>query len=89
MSFRRSVSLLLAGLLRLVVPLLVAILPATASAQSPVGTAASGRPNFLVILSDDQRHDANDYMPQTKARIFGEGVSFPNAYIMRHHRTIL
>ncbi len=40
-----------------------------------------GRANFLVILSDDQRHDTMDYMPRTKARIFGEGVSLPNAYI--------
>jgi len=35
----------------------------------------------LLILSDDQRHDTMDYMPRTKARIFGEGISFPNAYI--------
>jgi N-acetylglucosamine-6-sulfatase len=74
----------LAGLFRSVVPLLVAILVAIlvtpAFAQSPAGTAPTSRPNFLVILSDDQRHDTMDYMPRTKARIFGEGVSFPNAY---------
>jgi hypothetical protein len=58
---------------------LVAILVGPALAQSPAGTA--GRPNFLLILSDDQRHDTMDYMPRTKAHIFGEGVSFPNAYI--------
>ena len=79
MSLRRSRSLLLADLFRLVVPLLVAILVGPALAQSPAGTA--GRPNFLLILSDDQRHDTMDYMPRTKAHIFGEGVSFPNAYI--------
>jgi Sulfatase len=66
-------------LLRSIVRLLLAILPGPVFAQTPVGTAA--RPNFLVILSDDQRHDTIDYMPRIKARIFGEGVSFPNAYI--------
>ena len=76
---RRPRCLLLAGLFRLVVPLLVAILAGPALAQSPAGTG--GRPNFLLILSDDQRHDTMDYMPRTKARIFGEGISFPNAYI--------
>ena len=79
MSLRRSRSLLLTDLFRLIVPLLVAILVGPALAQSPAGTA--GRPNFLLILSDDQRHDTMDYMPRTKAHIFGEGVSFPNAYI--------
>ena len=42
---------------------------------------AADRPNFLIILSDDQRHDTMDYMPRTKARIFGEGVTFERAYI--------
>jgi arylsulfatase A-like enzyme len=39
------------------------------------------RPNILIILSDDQRYDTMDYMPRTVARIFKEGVAFPNAYI--------
>jgi len=81
MTFRRSVPILLAGLLLLVVPLLDAVSPAPASAQTPVGTGAAERPNFLIILSDDQRYDTMDYMPLTKARIFAEGVTFPNAYI--------
>lgn len=63
MSLRRSRSLLLTDLFRLIVPLLVAILVGPALAQSPAGTA--GRPNFLLILSDDQRHDTMDYMPRT------------------------
>jgi len=81
MPFRRSVPLLLSGLLLLVVPLSDAVLPAPASAQTSVGTGATERPNFLIILSDDQRYDTMDYMPLTKARIFAEGVTFPNAYI--------
>src|SRR5688572_27049099 len=44
-------------------------------------TDAAERPNVLIILSDDQRYDTMDYMPRTKARVFAQGVTFPNAYI--------
>lgn len=39
------------------------------------------RPNFLIILTDDQRADTMQFMPRTKARIFDEGVTFEHAYI--------
>ena len=65
MRFGRSALLLLAGLLL----------------GLSVVADATERPNVLIILSDDQRHDTMDYMPRTKARIFAEGVTFPNAYI--------
>jgi N-acetylglucosamine-6-sulfatase len=48
---------------------------------TPLATEAADRPNFLIILSDDQRHDTMDYMPRTKTRIFAEGVTFQRAYI--------
>jgi len=35
-----------------------------------------GRPNFIIIISDDQSHDSMQFMPQTKALIFDEGVTF-------------
>lgn len=38
------------------------------------------RPNFLVILTDDQRYDSLQYMPRTQARIFDRGVSFKRCY---------
>ena len=42
----------------------------------------SARPNFLLIISDDQRYDTmGEFMPQTQARIFDEGVQFTNAFI--------
>lgn len=52
--------------------------PDTAVSSSPT---LPTRPNILIILSDDQRYDTMDYMPRTVARIFKEGVTFPNAYI--------
>ena len=39
------------------------------------------RPNFLVIVTDDQRYDTMQYMPLTQKLIFDQGVTFPNAYI--------
>jgi len=39
------------------------------------------RPNFLIILSDDQRFDTLQYMPETQARIFDQGVTFSRGYI--------
>ena len=47
---------------------------------SPSAWAATTRTNFLIIMSDDQRYDTMEFMPRTNARIFAEGVAFPNAY---------
>jgi len=42
----------------------------------------ASRPNFLVIITDDQRFDAvGAFMPRTQRRIFDEGVAFERAYI--------
>ncbi len=38
------------------------------------------RPNFLIILTDDQRYDTMSYMPVTQATLFDQGVSFTHAY---------
>ena len=39
------------------------------------------RPNFLIIISDDQRYDTMQFMPKTQELIFDQGVTFPHAYI--------
>ena len=39
------------------------------------------RPNFLIIVSDDQRYDTMDYMPQTQSMIFDQGVTFSNGMV--------
>ncbi len=40
------------------------------------------RPNFVVIISDDQRFDGvGAFMPQTQKRVFDEGVRFERGYI--------
>jgi N-acetylglucosamine-6-sulfatase len=39
------------------------------------------RPNFLIIITDDQRYDTMEYMPKTQELIFDQGVIFSHAYI--------
>jgi arylsulfatase A-like enzyme len=39
------------------------------------------RPNFLIIVTDDQRFDTMEYMPETQQLIFDQGVTFSSAYV--------
>jgi arylsulfatase A-like enzyme len=39
------------------------------------------RPNIVFILTDDMRKDDLRYMPQTRALLQGEGMSFENAFV--------
>lgn len=39
------------------------------------------RPNFLVIITDDQRFDTMEFMPNTQRLIFDQGVTFAKGYI--------
>ena len=41
---------------------------------------AAGRPNVLVIISDDQRFGTFEVMPRTRSELVGKGVFFPHAY---------
>lgn len=39
------------------------------------------RPNFLIIITDDQRYDTMEYMPNTQELIFDQGVTFSKGYV--------
>jgi N-acetylglucosamine-6-sulfatase len=39
------------------------------------------RPNILIIVTDDQRYDTMDVMPETLAGIFDQGVEFKHGFI--------
>jgi N-acetylglucosamine-6-sulfatase len=39
------------------------------------------RPNFIVVMTDDQRWDEVEYMPSVVARLAGEGVTFANSFV--------
>jgi N-acetylglucosamine-6-sulfatase len=63
----------------LCVVLLYFVFPAlTASTR---GQTTEERPNFVIIISDDQRYDTMVYMPRTTSLIFDQGVTFENAYV--------
>lgn len=52
----------------------------------PIGTTRLGcrdkdRPNLIYIVSDDQRWDTLQYMPQTLALLADQGVTFTNAFV--------
>jgi arylsulfatase A-like enzyme len=53
----------------------------------PLGTSGCSarnnapRPNFLIIVTDDQRYDTMQYMPNTQAGIFDQGVTFSKGFI--------
>jgi arylsulfatase A-like enzyme len=46
---------------------------------TPVERAA-GRPNILIIVTDDQRFGTLGSMPRTRSMLVNHGVSFPHAY---------
>jgi arylsulfatase A-like enzyme len=67
-------------LIRLLQPALVAILLVTASGCQPF-FQKDERPNFLIIVTDDQRLDTMEYMPNTQRLIFDQGATFANGFV--------
>ena len=55
------------------------LLLSTSGCRFPL--AKDERPNFLIILTDDQRFDTMEYMPNTQQLIFDQGVTFSSGYI--------
>ena len=54
-----------------------------ALAVGPAASAAdrdAGRPNILIIVTDDQRFGTFGVMPKTSSMLIHQGVSFPHAY---------
>lgn len=50
------------------------------SGCSSIAIKKDTRPNFLIILTDDQRYDTMQYMPHTQELIFNQGVTFTHGY---------
>jgi arylsulfatase A-like enzyme len=62
---------------------LLLLLPALASAGTPLATAGPTptRPSIVFILTDDQRFDSLWAMPQTRQFVVGPGVKFQNGFV--------
>ncbi|OQY27812.1 MAG: hypothetical protein B6I38_09770 [Anaerolineaceae bacterium 4572_5.1] len=57
-----------------------ALLTSCTGGKYPFGIG-DNRPNFLIILTDDQRFDTMQYMPKTQELIFDQGVTFSHGYV--------
>ena len=60
--------------------ILIAILLLSATGCQSI-SQTQNRPNFLIIVTDDQRYDTMEYMPNTQELIFDQGATFTNGYI--------
>ena len=49
------------------------------SASAPTDLAAPGRPNVVIILTDDMRADELRFLPKTRRLLVAKGVRFSNA----------
>ncbi len=49
--------------------------------DSAIAAKPQGEPNFLVIISDDQRADALSTMPTVQDELIGHGVDFTNGFV--------
>ncbi|MBX7137936.1 MAG: sulfatase-like hydrolase/transferase [Oligoflexia bacterium] len=49
--------------------------------SAPASAADALRPNFLIIITDDQRYDDMPVMEYTHGKIFNEGCNFTKAYV--------
>lgn len=64
-----------------VVGLFLGLMLLNGCGQPPPVSESGQRPNILIILTDDQRYDTMDFMPQTKSLIFDKGITFTHAYV--------
>jgi N-acetylglucosamine-6-sulfatase len=65
----------------LAVLLALALLAHPGSSPSPRGGGRGGRPNIVLILTDDQRADTLFAMPNVRRLLGGHGITFPNAFV--------
>ena len=62
--------------------LAAAFLPAVSHLRTPAPSpAASGRPNVLVIMTDDQTVGEMRVLPKTRALLAAEGTTFTNSFV--------
>jgi N-acetylglucosamine-6-sulfatase len=48
----------------------------------PTPSASTGRPNIVLILTDDQRFDELNWMPTVDRELVGKGVDFTNGFVV-------
>src|SRR3954469_23358285 len=63
-----------------VLAVVAATLLTVSGGPTPAARAATGPPNIVVILTDDQRYDALGSMPNVKQLLIAHGVRFTHAF---------
>lgn len=63
-----------------ILPILIIGFVVLQSCSSP-SHVSDKRPNILIIVSDDQRMNTMEYMPETQAGIFDQGITFANGFV--------
>jgi N-acetylglucosamine-6-sulfatase len=53
----------------------------TADGSTTSAKAFDVLPNFLVVITDDQRWDTLRYMPSVRSQLIRHGITFPNAFV--------
>ena len=81
MGMLRAVKLLVSVGLCVVVGSSVLLFSWAPSTGPREAQAATPRPNFVFILTDDMRYDDLAYMPKTRSLLEGKGVAFDNALV--------
>lgn len=66
---------------KMLYPLLAFVLVISAVSCQGLPRFNDTRPNFLIIITDDQRFDTMEYMPNTQELIFDQGVTFSKGYV--------
>jgi arylsulfatase A-like enzyme len=65
----------------LIVALVVVGVRTISGSSAPAPVAEAARPNIVVILTDDQRWDELEHMPNVKALLTDQGVTFDQAFV--------
>src|SRR6266496_5466128 len=60
---------------------LIVVFATVLSGCSSLNVKEDTRPSFLILLTDDQRYDTMQYMPQTQKWIFDQGATFTHAFL--------
>jgi arylsulfatase A-like enzyme len=53
----------------------------TSAIEAPADAGGGERPNIVIVLTDDQRHDTLAHMPQVQSLLVGEGTRFSNGMV--------
>jgi N-acetylglucosamine-6-sulfatase len=79
---RRTIQLLAVAAVAVTLVLVLAFAGGTTAEEPKPPGAQIGRPNILLIVTDDQRADTLRYMPNVRHLLMRRGITFTNGYVV-------